>query len=68
MPRDLLELVDRIRKEGHFLDDPIRSRITTDRSPWNEGVGWHGIELTTNVVVVIAIDTVDMSEVDHCDQ
>ena len=64
MPRDLLKLVDRIRKKSQFLDDPIRSRITTDRCPWNKGVGWHVIELTTNVVVVIAVDTMYNGSID----
>ena len=67
MTWDLLKLVDRIGEIVHFLDDPVRSRITTDRSSWDEGVGWHGVVLTTNVVVVIAIDTVNMSKVNHCD-
>ena len=67
MAWDLLKLVDRIGKIVHFFDDAIGSRITTDGSPWDEGVGWHRVELTTNVVVVIAIDTVYMSEVNHCD-
>ena len=64
---DLFELVDRIRKESRFLNDPIRTGITTDRGSRDEGVVWHGVEHTTNVVMMIAINAMKVSEVNYLD-
>ena len=64
---DLFELVDRIRKETCLLDNPIGSSIPTNRGPWDEGVVRHGTIHASDVVMVIAKDTMDVSEENHGD-